>query len=358
MRRLAVVTTSYPRAPGDPSGHFVRSRATAAARRGDDVVVFAPGPPGVFVEDSLVRVGVGGRELFGWPGAWPRFRERPLRLLDGAWMARRLRRELARRGPFDAIEAHWIVPTAWPLCRGIEGVMRVFAHGADVRALLGMPAPVRRHIVMAVLARSSTWVFAAETLRDALAQSLPPDLARSLRARSRVEPPPIDLPRRDTLGDPRAEGVPGPSGAYAVWAGRCIAEKRPHLAVEAAARAELPLVVLGDGPDQPAHGGNVYVLGRVPRDEALRWIAGARALLSTSLTEAAPTAVREARALDVPVVATPAGDLALWARSDAGIHLANDAEGLARALTALGRESEITGRREDGKTEGAVVGKE
>jgi teichuronic acid biosynthesis glycosyltransferase TuaC len=42
-------------------------------------------------------------------------------------------------------------------------------------------------------------------------------------------------------------------------------------------------------------------------------------LLSTSAHEGAPSVVREARALGVPVVAVAAGDLAEWAKADPGI---------------------------------------
>ena len=75
--------------------------------------------------------------------------------------------------------------------------------------------------------------------------------------------------------------------------------------------------------------------GALPRREALAWVAAADALLHPSAVEAAPTVVREARALGVPVVACDAGDVVAWARDDAGIHLAEaSADGLARALEA------------------------
>jgi len=42
---------------------------------------------------------------------------------------------------------------------------------------------------------------------------------------------------------------------------------------------------------------------------------------SASALEGAPSVVREARALGVPVVAVAAGDLAEWAKDDAGVLL-------------------------------------
>jgi glycosyltransferase involved in cell wall biosynthesis len=42
-------------------------------------------------------------------------------------------------------------------------------------------------------------------------------------------------------------------------------------------------------------------------------------LVSASRHEGSPLVVREARALGVPVVACPSGDLEQWARDDAGL---------------------------------------
>jgi glycosyltransferase involved in cell wall biosynthesis len=72
----------------------------------------------------------------------------------------------------------------------------------------------------------------------------------------------------------------------------------------------------------------------VPRAVALGWIAGARVLVSTSRDEAAPSAVREARALGVPVVATAAGDIREWSRADAGIVVVSTPSELGSALRA------------------------
>jgi teichuronic acid biosynthesis glycosyltransferase TuaC len=52
-------------------------------------------------------------------------------------------------------------------------------------------------------------------------------------------------------------------------------------------------------------------------------MAAADVLVSASREEGAPTVVREARALGVPVVAVPCGDLATWAAADPGIALVN-----------------------------------
>jgi glycosyltransferase involved in cell wall biosynthesis len=79
------------------------------------------------------------------------------------------------------------------------------------------------------------------------------------------------------------------------------------------------VVVIGDGPLLPSlrrqHPGVVF-LGKLGRSRTLAWIAAADRLVSASMTEGAPTAVREALALGVRVVAAPAGDLRKWAQHE------------------------------------------
>ena len=108
-----------------------------------------------------------------------------------------------------------------------------------------------------------------------------------------------------------------------------------------AARPDAHLTLIGDGPERAAlekqvEGAAVTFTGALPRREALAWVAAADVLLHPSAVEAAPTVVREARALGVPVVACDAGDVAAWARDDAGIRVAAASpDGLARALEAV-----------------------
>jgi teichuronic acid biosynthesis glycosyltransferase TuaC len=108
--------------------------------------------------------------------------------------------------------------------------------------------------------------------------------------------------------------------------GRLVASKRLELAIEAAnlIAPRLQLCIVGDGPDTKRlrsldRKGNVRFLGRVQRGEALAWIAASDVLIHPSAVEAAPTVVREARALGTAVVACAAGDVERWAREDPGI---------------------------------------
>lgn len=349
--RIVVITTSFPRDDDDPSGHFVRSSAEALAQRGADVHVIAPGgsprdPPSR--RGGLTVHRAGGGALFGWPGAAARAREAPWRLLAGAPFAAGVARRLRGLAPIDRAVAHWIVPCAWPLMLAVpRAPLEVRAHGADVRLLLRAPRAAREAIIASLLARDASFAFAARALLDALAAALPPALAAALAAAARVEPPAIDLPdlpdvRRRARALRRGLAL-APGERLAVVACRLIPTKRVDLAIAAAATASPParLVVVGDGPARPrlerlAAPPAVQFTGALPRREALAWIAAADALLHPSSVEAAPTVIREARALGVPVVACDAGDAASWAADDPGIVIApGTVRGLSAALSAV-----------------------
>jgi glycosyltransferase involved in cell wall biosynthesis len=349
--RIAVVTTSFPRSADDPSGHFVRSSALALAAQGHEVHVVAPGGSPFApreVQGALVVHRAGGGSLFAWPGALARAEEAPWRLLASGVFAAGVLARLGALGAVDRVVAHWIVPCAWPLAiAGTRAPLHVVAHGADVRLLLRAPREVRERVIGALLDRGARFTFAAAALLEALERSLGPSLARALAGCAHVEPPAIDVPevgaRAAVL---RASLGLGDGERLVVTACRLIPSKRVGLAIEAvrAAGGALRLVVVGDGPEREALGKKaeegaetgavVTFTGALHRREALAWVAAADLLLHPSGVEAAPTVIREARALGVPVIACEAGDVAAWAADDAGIRVVEaTAEAIGGALT-------------------------
>lgn len=295
---------------------------------------------------GLILHAAGGGALFGWPGALARARERPWRALAAASFALGATRRLRQIGRVDRALAHWIVPSAWPLLSGVEAPLEVVAHGADVRVLLAAPAALRARVIGALLARGARFTFAAHSLRASLVAALGP-LAPRLSAASRVEPPPIDVPDVAVAAAAlRREHLPAPETRLVVCAGRLIPSKRVDLVLSAveACRAPVHLAILGDGPERASLeaqalglSAHVSFKGTLDRREALGWVAAADLLVHASGVEAAPTVVREARALGVRVVACEAGDLAAWAASDPGITLVDAragaiAHGIEQAL--------------------------
>jgi teichuronic acid biosynthesis glycosyltransferase TuaC len=323
--RIAIVSTSYPRDPGDASGHFVRSEAHELQRAGHEVHVFAPGS-GQNDDNAAPVHWLGDHGAFGWPGALPRLKENPLRLLGASEFALRARRALRESGPFARLQAHFLVPCGWPiatlaLSAPTETELEIVGHGSDVRVFCRLPKQLRKHIARGWLARRARLRVPSQELAALLGQANP-----ELLPVVRVAASPIDIAHIPDRGSARARlGLPE-SAVIALVVSRLVPSKRVLLALQALALLDgLSVVVVGDGPELAAlcaRFPSVRFTGRVPRPDALSYIAAADVLVSASSQEGAPTVVREARQLGVPVVAVAAGDLTLWAERDPGLLLA------------------------------------
>jgi glycosyltransferase involved in cell wall biosynthesis len=107
------------------------------------------------------------------------------------------------------------------------------------------------------------------------------------------------------------------TGSYALVAARLAPEKGIDVAIKAAALADIPLRVAGEGPAATALvelsnlvGGSVEFVGRVGRDELARELADAAMLLMPSrFHEFAGYSALEAMAAGVPVIASDLGAL-------------------------------------------------
>lgn len=264
--RVAVLTTSYPRYPGDVVGRFVADAVEHVRRRGVDVEVVGP--------EQFSGFGL----TYGH-GVVGNLRRRPwLALFVPALLASFVR--AARRVDADVLHAHWL-PAGWVAARtGKPYVVQVW--GTDVE--LARRAPLLTRGVL----RGARLVIAASS---ALAES-----ARELGAGDvRVIPSGVELPS-DVGGEARPPEV--------LYAGRLSAEKGVLELVEAA--AGMQLVVAGDGPLRSRVPG---ALGFVPHDELQRRYAQAAVVACPSRREGFGVACLEAMAYARPVVATSVGGL-------------------------------------------------
>jgi glycosyltransferase involved in cell wall biosynthesis len=151
-----------------------------------------------------------------------------------------------------------------------------------------------------------------------------------------------------------AEGSGAAEGAYALVASRLSIEKGIDTAIEAAARAGVPLYVAGEGPALPELAAqarrlaaSVELLGRVDREELGRLLAGAGVLLMPSrYHEFSPYSALEAMAAGVPVVASRLGALPELIGEERCIP-PNDPEALAGRLIELWRDPGL--RRAEGE---------
>jgi glycosyltransferase involved in cell wall biosynthesis len=153
----------------------------------------------------------------------------------------------------------------------------------------------------------------------------------------RLEPLPHYLP-----DDAFAERSRAGEGSYALIAARLSVEKGIDTAIEAAARAGVPLRVAGEGPaagelvaQARRLAASVELLGRVGRGELTELLAGAGAVLMPSrYHEFAPYTALEAMAAGVPVVASRLGGLPELIGDDHCIP-PNDPDALAGRLGEL-----------------------
>jgi glycosyltransferase involved in cell wall biosynthesis len=259
-----------------------------------------------------------GGDAFGWPGVLARLKERRRRVFGIVRFVISARRELERCADAERVVAHFVVPCAWPIAsHRPRPPLEVVAHGSDVRLIERLPRLVRRWIAKSLVGSDVRCV--SNELRDRLERALAPLPG----VRWHIAPPPLELATAPSRAAARAAlGVDIGARLFVVVA-RLVSSKRVEVALRSARLVpEALVVVVGDGPDRARlerSFPSVHFVGRVARTNALSWIAAADVLLSASLLEGAPSAVREARALGTSVVALAAGDLGAWSRHDPGL---------------------------------------
>jgi len=303
--KLLVLTTSYPRFPGDAAGRFVADAVEHVRERGVEVDVVSP------LEFRHFGIAYGD-------GVVNNLRRRPwlvalVPAMLGAFAA------AARRaaGDADLIHAHWLSGGAAALQTRRPFVVQLW--GTDVE--LARRAP---WLARTILRRARLAICASTALAEA---------ARSLGAR-RIEviPSGVDLPAE--VGE-EAE----PPGA--LYAGRLSEEKGIRELAEAA--RDLPLVVAGDGPLRSLL---PQALGFVPHDELGRLYERAAVVACPSRREGFGVACAEAMAYGRPVVASAVGGLLdLVADGETGLLVPpRDARALRAALERLLADRELRRR--------------
>jgi glycosyltransferase involved in cell wall biosynthesis len=374
-RRL-LVTTSYPRRPGDAAGCFVEARVQRLRAAGELVTVLCagepPGPDAVMSEPGLTveRVGhavAGAPPLFYAGGAPERLEAAPgaaavqaLSLWGGLLPAIAAHTGgAAGAPPPDQLESHWLVPSALAVA-AVRARARLptphcaHLHSGDVALLERLPfgAALARWVV----ARSDELVFASADLRDRLARLVGGNAEARVRA-GRVAPALSGL-----LMDPPARPAPaarsrlraarGVERPVVLAVGRLVPIKGHDLLIRAAGRLPPALrpaiVVLGEGPARAGLARlaarlrvDVRLPGEVPQAEVAGWLACAELFAQPSRvlpggrTEGTPVALREALAALVPAIVTATGGMSELARlhpSLATIVAAEDPAALAAAI--------------------------
>jgi glycosyltransferase involved in cell wall biosynthesis len=349
--RVGVVTTSYPRWPGDAAGHFVGSHARWLADRGHEVTVVAAGDgDSAGAKIQVVRVPDRGGLFYG-SGAPEQLEERAI---GGAVAGVRFTASLAaavrkHAKHWDAVACHWLVPSAAVAAPLTRGPLLAIAHSGDVHVLArrGLLAPT----LAALLARGARLVFVAPELLELARDSVPRLLRGALDGASIVHPMGLELERFAAIAAHRAHRRPHLRPKIGVI-GRLVPVKGLELLLDALEdlREPVDLLIAGDGPLRPAleqrasataRRHHVRFLGHLPAERRDAMLAELDLLVAPSVvlpggrTEGTPTAVLEAVAAAVPVLTSDAGGLASLPAPWTTRVPAGDRAALAHAITTL-----------------------
>ncbi len=290
--RIGVVTTSYPRWPGDAAGSFVAGHVDALRAKGHEVEVLAA---------------AAGNPLFYTGGAPDVLERSPRHFATAAAFTVKLAARLATRR-HDAIVAHWLAPSAIAALPARAPLLAI-AHGGDIHTLrrLNLLGPVLRLLRR----RGARLAFVSSELRALAHAALPGDYI----AGSLVQPMGIDLARFARIA--RAESAEHDRPMVLVVA-RLVPVKGVDLMLAALAhlRTRVRLVIAGDGPERArlAHPDATFV-GEVDAETRDRLLGQARLVVIPSRTlangrsEGTPLIALEALAAGVPVVASAVGGL-------------------------------------------------
>ena len=304
--KIAVLTTSYPRRPGDPAGNFVADAVERVRERGIAVEVVSPA--------SFRHYGI----AYG-SGVVGNLKRQPARALLLPLMIGGFRRAAARAArDADLVHAHWLPSGAVAATLGKPYVVQLW--GTDAELARRVPVLARP-----VLRRARLTICASHALAAA---------ARELGATEiRVIPSGVDVP------EAVAEPAEPPEVLYA---GRLSTEKG-ILDLLAAVDADVRLTVAGDGPLREQV---PQALGFVPHDELGPLYERAAVVAVPSHREGFGVVCAEAMAYGRPVVAGAVGGLLdLVVDGETGLLVQpRDVAGLREALERLLADAELRRR--------------
>jgi phosphatidyl-myo-inositol dimannoside synthase len=369
MRHVVVmVTTSYPRFPGDSVGTFMEPIAKQVAARGHEVHIVAPWHPRITrgtVEDGVFfhffkYAPVPALNVFGY-AAGLRADEK---LKRSAWMAAPLAMasgwfkalRVAQKTHATVMHGHWVVPGGAIAAAARPALPLVVSlHGSDV--FVAERAAVARSAARQVFGRAGVVTACSGDLaRRAVALGAAAD-------RLEVVPYGVDVTRfkpspaaRETA---RARlGIP-PGAPLIFAAGRLVRKKGFEYLIDALPMIEsvmpahLAIAGGGDLADElrarAMAGGaadRIHFLGDLPQDAVGSWFAAADAAVAPSVrddsgnVDGLPNTVLEALASGTPLVSTPAGGIAAVVEDGkTGVIVPErDVRALAAALGALMRD--------------------
>ena len=371
---VVMVTTSYPRFPGDSVGTFMEPIAKGVAARGHEVHIVAPWHPRITrgkSEDGVFfhffhYAPVPALNVFGYAAGL----QADVKLKGSAWMAAPLAMaagwfkamRVAQKRRAHVMHGHWVVPGGVIAAAAQPQLPLVVSlHGSDV--FVAERTPPARAAARRVFARAGAVTACSEDLaRRAVA--LGADAARL-----EVVPYGVDTSRfaPDVHARARARAEAGIAAdrTLVVAAGRLVRKKGFEYLIDAMAHvpdAHLVIAGAGDlGKELQARAVSAglarrsHFLGDVSQDTVARWFSAADVVAIPSVrddsgnVDGLPNTVLEAMASGTAVVATPAGGIGtVVAHEQTGLLVPErDAAALGAAVARLAADPALRGRLGD-----------
>ncbi len=361
--RVLVLTSTFPRWPGDSQPPFVYNLSSRLAKR-FDVTVLAPHGPNCKSREVWDGMQV-RRFRYFWPerleqlaygGILPNLRRnRLLWFLVPFFMVSELITafSVARTERVDVLHAHWLVPqgvvavlVGWLTRRPVLAT----CHAAD---LYGLRGRFRDRIKRWTLARCSHITTVSNDLMEEV---------RGLRVNPKIPSAVISMGVDTQVfhpikADPSLAARFGTSGPLLLFVGRLVEKKGVEYLLRAMPRVlshhpDATAVVVGDGPlgdELRGLAGRLEVLehvrfvGATPQDELPAYYATATVFVAPSMIaeggdrEGLPVVALEAMASGCPVVASDVGGTGeVVVHNETGLLVRErDPEGLAEAICGL-----------------------
>ncbi len=365
---VLVVTSSYPKHPGDVTSPFIESICEALAARGHGVDVVLPHHPELRRPAGRVRffpyryAPVEAWSVWGYAQSLDSdVSVKPSVYALAPFVALALRRELSQRltaARYDVVHAHWVVPNA-ALAFGIvraHGVPLVISlHGSDV-FLAERLLPARWLARSALAFAGAVSACSSDLSARALALGAAPATLRTV-------PYGVDArefaPRPETAALRERYGIAG-DALLVLAVGRLVEKKGFRVLVEAAAQARgVHLLVAGEGDLREElvalareRGAAATFAGALDRSGVRAAYAAADVVAVPSVVDRAgnvdglPNTLLEALASGRAVVASAVGGIPdVLVDGENGVLVRpGDASELARALERLAREPETRRR--------------
>lgn len=364
---VLMLTSSYPKFPGDVTSPFIESIAETLAARGHTVDVLLPHHPELARPAGRVRFFPYRYAPFDAWSVWgyassleADVRVKPLVYALLPLVALTLRAELSRRLTavrYDVVHVHWLVPNAalvFDIVRVSGAALVVSLHGSDV-FLAERLAPARALARAALHAAGAVSACSSDLAARARALGANP-------ARLRTVPYGVDavaFAPRPAPGLRERFGVP-PGALLVLGLGRLVEKKGFSVLLEAAARVDgLHVVLAGEGDlaeelrEQARRiGAPLSFAGALEREAVAQALAAADVVAVPSLVDRAgnvdglPNVLLEALACGRPVVASAVGGIPDVLEADVNGLLVppGDPLALAAALQRLADEPETRRR--------------